>query len=236
MSAGPPCGSAACPVPDAPPGRGLRTVVWEAGAELHRGHRRTHPDPSALVPGIGDTRFAPQAGSDHVYLATTSFAALLESALHDAAPPAPQLPGAVLALWCEARVALRHPLRLIDLRDGELQRLGLARSALTATSAAHYPCTRAWAAQLRGRAVGRQPTHGLVWHSRQAELHAQAMAGRPAVADLLDHHPAEVAVVWSPPAPAALLAASRGGLGPLDTGPGRAYVADLTAVLGIVTM
>lgn len=209
---------------------------WEAGAEAHRGHKRTHPDPSALVPGVGDTRFAPLAGSSHVYLATTSFAALLETAFHDAAPPAPQVPAAILSLWCEARVALAHAVRLIDLRDAELEGLGVERSALTATSAAHYPCTRAWAAKLQGRTIGGQRTHGLVWHSRQAELHTQAMASRPAVADLLDHHPAEVAVVWSPPAPAPLLADATGGLGPLDTGAGRAYVADLTALLGIVTM
>lgn len=223
-------------MPVTPPGRRLRTAVWEAGTELHRGHKRTHPDPAALVPGTGDTRFAPLAGTAHVYLATTSFAVLLESALHDAAPPAPQVPAAVLSLWREARVALRHPIRLIDLRDAELERLGIERSALTATSAAHYPCTRAWAAKLHGRAMGGQRTHGLVWHSRQAELHAQAMANRPAVADLLDHHPAEVAVVWSPPAPEALLTAGIGGLGPLGTGTGRDYVADLTALLGIVTM
>ncbi len=236
MTAAAPCGSAVCPVPRAPPHAGLRTVVWHAGTTLHRGYKRAHPDATELAPGLGDTRFAPQGGCSHVYVATTSFAALLESALHDAAPPAPQIPRALLSLWSEAHVALRESVRLIDLRDAELERLGLTRSALVSTTAAHYPCTRAWAAQLVGRAIGGQRTHGLVWHSRQAELHAQAMTHRPAVADLLDHHPAEVAILWSPPAAPDLLAAAAGGLGALDAGPGRDYVADLTALLGIITM
>jgi hypothetical protein len=62
------------------------------------------------------------------------------------------------------------------------------------------------------------------------------MTARPAVADILDHHPAEVAVVWSPPAAGDVLAIAPGGLGTLDAGPGQDYVADLTALLGIVTM
>jgi hypothetical protein len=122
---------------------------------------------------VGATRFAPLQAASHIYVATTSFAALLESALHDAAPPEPQLPQAVLALWAEASVALREDVRLIDLRDTELARLGIAREALVSTSAAHYGCTRAWANHLRGRVIGGQPTHGLLWHSRQAELHGR---------------------------------------------------------------
>lgn len=223
-------------MPAAPPPRGLRTVVWRAGTRLRRGHQRRYPEPSALVPGTGDTRFASLEGTEHVYLAATSFAALLESAFHDAAPPQPQLPRALLAHWCEAEVALAAPVRLIDLRDAELARLGLAREHLVATSAAHYPCTRRWAAQLDGRTVGGQPTHGLVWHSRQAELHARAMAHRPALRDLLDYHPSEVAVLWSPPAPQPLLAPTEAGLGPLDAGPGADYVDDLIALLEIVSL
>ena len=84
-------------------------------------------------------------------------------------------------------------MRLIDLRDPRLDRLGIPRSSLPATSAAHYPCTRRWAQALHDRRVGGQPTHGLTWHSRQAELHARAMADRPALRELLDTHPAEVA-------------------------------------------
>jgi hypothetical protein len=231
------CGRRACPVPAPTTSvlRHLRTVTWRSGLPLRRGHRRSRPDPTELVPGAGDTRFAPIAGVGHVYVARTTFAALLESAFHDAAPPDPRLPEVVLSRWQEAKVVLRHDVRLIDLRDAALDRLGLDRSQLTAISAAHYPCTRAWAQRLHGRHVGGKLTHGLVWHSRQLELHARAAKHRPALTELLVEHPAEVAVLWSPPAPTPLLQASHGGLGALDSGDGRAYVDDVIALLQIVS-
>lgn len=224
------------------PGRGLRSIVWPAGTRVHRGHKRTQPNPAELVPGVGDTRFAPLTpdGADgpahHVYVSETTFAALLESTLHDAAPPAPRVRAATLGHWVESEVELVVDIRLIDLRDGELVRLGIARHQLVATAAVHYRCTRAWAAQLHGRAVGGRPTHGLVWQSRQTELHAVALDERPALRDLVALHPADVAVLWAPPAPAAVLRECPGGLGPLHTGPGYHYITSLTAELGIVVM
>lgn len=233
----PPCGLTACPVP-APVDaltRRLRTTVLRSGSRLRRGRRVAHPDATAFVPGLGDTRFAPLPDVAHVYLATTTFAALLESAFHDAAPPAPRIPEAVLRLWAEDAVELTADIRVIDLRDAELARLGLEPGQLVTTSAAHYPCTRRWAAALHGRRIGGQQTHGLIWHSRQTELHARALFARPALRELVDEHPADVAVVWSPPASRRLLATSGAGLGPLATGGGRHYVDDLVALLSIVS-
>lgn len=231
------CGLASCPVPEptATTLRRLRTTTLEAGTLLRRGRKRAHPSPVGFVPALGDTRFAPLAGIGHLYVAATTFAALLESAFHDAAPPAPRIPEAQLRLWAEDAVTLAGEVRLIDLRDPELARLGIARAHLVATSAAHYPCTRAWAQVLHGRRVGGHNTHGLLWHSRQAELHARALVGRPALRDLIDEHPAEVAIVWSPPARQDLLMPAPLGLGPLDAGAGRRYVDDLAALLGIVS-
>ena len=231
------CGRDDCPV-RSPAGavlRRLRTCSLPPETLLRRGHQIAHPDPSILVPGIGNTRFAPLEDTRHVYVAETTFAAMLESAFHDAAPPAPRVPVAVLAQWAEAEVALRNGVRLIDLRDLELDRLGIDRSALVATSAAHYPCTRVWARALHGRRVGGHDTHGLLWHSRQAELHARAMEHRPALRELIDTHPAEVAVLWAPPAPDDLLRVTGHGLGRLDYGEGDRYVTDLLALLGIVS-
>lgn len=215
--------------------RSLRSTILRAGTPLRRGVRVTRPDPTQLVPGVGDTRFAPLDGVAHAYVASTTFAALLESAFHDAAPPAPRIYEAQLAFWTERAVELTTEVRLIDLRDGELGRLGLERAQLVSTTAAHYPCTRAWARALHDRSVGGHKTHGIVWHSRQTELHARAMAGRRALQELIDTHPAEVAVVWAPPAPAGLLASNQGGLGQLDVGDGLHYVVDLVALLGIVS-
>lgn len=234
-----PCGQHDCPVPAAPPARGLRTVVWPAGTRLRRGHRPEHGPADRLVPGRGDSRFAPLAsdGADgpsaHTYVATTALAALLESALHRAAGTRPRVHVATLTRWVESAVVLRQDVRLVDLRDDQLQRLGLPREALVSTAAVHHRCTRAWARGLHGRAVGGRPTHGLVWHSRQLELQVRALDARPALRDVLADHPAEVAVLWSPPAAPDVLAPGDGGLGPLGQGPGLAYVADLAAWLGI---
>jgi hypothetical protein len=46
----------------------------------------------------------------------------------------------------------------------------------------------------------RDPLAGILWHSRQADLHARA-APDGLLADVLHHAPAEVAVVWNPPGP-----------------------------------
>lgn len=231
------CGLAVCPVPEPTPAtlRHLRTTRLGPGTQWQRGRKPTPAGSTGFVPALGDTRFAPLDGIGHLYLAATTFAALLESAFHDAAPPAPRLPEAQLRLWIQETVTLAGEVRLVDLRDPELARLGIARHHLVATTAAHYPCTRAWARVLHARQVGGHQTHGLLWHSRQRELHARALEGRPALRELIDEHPAEVAVLWSPPAPEDLLLPSPLGLGPLDVGDGRRYVDDLVALLGIVS-
>ncbi len=199
----------------------LRATTLAAGTVLHRGVTGAHPDPAGLVPATGDTRFAPLAGVEHADVATTRFAAFLEAAFHEAAPPSPRIYQAQLARWVERAVTLTHSVHLVDLRDVELARIGIERSQLVTTTAAHYPCTRAWAQALRGRTHDGHVVCGARWDSRQRELHARALGHRPALADLVDGHPAEVAVLWSPPSPTPVLAAAEGGLGALDRGPGR---------------
>jgi hypothetical protein len=221
-------------VPQKPPTR-LRSTIWSAGARLHQGHKHTYPA-HELVPGTGATRFAPQRGSSHVYVATTEIGALLESALHEAAPPHPRIQVPTLTAWSASVVELRHDVRLFDLRDPELDRLGIGRDQLVSSAPVHYACTRRWASHLVGRHVGGQQADGIVWHSRQAELHARAQAHRPAFARLLSDHPTEVAVVWSPPAPRRLLEHMAGeGLGRLGEGEGWAFVEDLLGLLSIVS-
>ena len=117
---------------------------------------------------------------------------------------------------------------------GRVQTLGLDRAQLVSSTPRHYPCTRRWAEVLQGRHVGGQPTHGLLWHSRQRELHHRALDARPALQDLVGEIPAEVAVVWAPPADDRLLEGADGSLGPLAEGAGHAYVQDITALLQIV--
>lgn len=222
-----------CPVPDPDPAvlRRVRTHVIDAGSELFRGHERAFPA-DGLVPGVGDSRFAPLAEVAHAYVSRRATPALLESALRDAAPPYPRVYAHRLAAWSLSRIRLVAEVRLIDLRDPELQRLGIDRDQLVTSLPAHYPCTRDWAAALHGRHVGGQPTHGLLWHSRQAELHAAA-DHNPLTGDLLGSgETTEVAVVYAPPAPHQLFEDAGQGPGPLSEGEGERFAVAVGNLIG----
>lgn len=226
-----------CPVPA--PGdvdlRHLTSVVLPARTQLRRGHKRRYPadDPAPAVAALpaptAMSRFAPVLGQPHAYVARREIAALLESALHDVVPVAPRIRWRQLRHWSLSHVTLRRDTRLIDLRDGALARLGLARHQLVATDPGHYPCTRAWAAELHGRHVGGRPTFGLLWHSRQAEVHAE-QGVRPLMADVLVGEQAEVAVLW-PPGGRPLLEPS-GATWDLGADHGLELVRDLANLLG----
>lgn len=223
----------ACPVPNPVPAvlRRVRTEILEAGVELFRGHKRDYPA-DGLVPGAGDSRFAPLDGVSHAYVSQRATPALLESAFHDATPPHPRIYPHRRAAWSLSRVRLVTDLRLIDLRDPELARLGLDRSQLVTSLPAHYPCTRHWAAALHDRHVGGQPTHGLLWHSRQAELHAAA-DHNPLTADLLGSgETTEVAVVYAPPSPLRLLEFTGEGPGSLADGEGERFAMAVGNLIG----
>ncbi len=238
----PDCGDPTrCPVPDPvghPNLNRLRTVAWGAGTVLHRGHRRTRAA-TALTPGLGDTRFAPLAGIAHAYVSSRLTVALLESVLHHLSGPDPTIYLAELTSWVASQVATRHRLRLIDLRDPALADLGLSREQLADTDPAHYPCTRQWADHLHGRRIGGHPTHGFVWHSRQADLHRRSQptteTGAPLtlVGDLLHHDAVEVAVIHAPEAPTDALSAVGTPVAMVDpSGRPARIIVELSALLG----
>ena len=183
-----------------------------------------------FVPGVGDSRFGPLPGLHHVYMAASATAALLESALHEASPPAPRIYRAQLRDRVLSEVRQLRELRLIDLRDEILDRLGLRREQVVATSPAHYPCTRALAAALRVQRIAGEPVDGLLWHSRQTD--AYRAAGRSAIlGDLLRAHPVELVVVWQPagtPSPLEVIGEPR----PLDSGNGLRLVTELANLIG----
>lgn len=234
----PGCGDpAGCPVP-APDGfdlRRLSSVVLPERTPLRRGHKRRYagdqlfPASSELPGPAGMTRFAPVPGVAHAYVARREVAALLESVLHDAVPGVPRIRWPQLAHWSLSHVTLRRDTRLIDLRDRALGTLGLERDQLLATDPAHYPCTRAWADRLHGRHIGGRPTSGVIWHSRQAELHAD-QGVRPILADVLVGEQAEVAVLWSAGGRSPLVLEA--GPWDLDDGRGHELIRDVANLLG----
>jgi hypothetical protein len=131
-------------------------------------------------PGLGSTRFAPfpdEKGRFMVpsmYVAESLAAALLETAFHNVDHRMPAHDRVVFSSdllgRLQARVRPPRPLRLLDLRDDALDKLGVQRQGVVTSSAAHYPCTRR-VAQLAHRVTNfGGPFDGIVWHSRQAEL------------------------------------------------------------------
>ncbi|MDH6194155.1 hypothetical protein M2272_000776 [Mycobacterium frederiksbergense] len=217
----------ACPVAAALPR--LRTTTLRAGAPLYRVYEATWGY-DEHNPGYGDARFSPiddPTTADRLpsmYLAATPTAALLETVFHDVDQVSDRiiyernLRGKLLA-------HLRVPAAatLADLRDPELARLGLSRPQVVSSPAEHYPCTRRLATAALGQPRRGRLLHGLIWHSRQAELS--------------DNDPVEIAVLFGGPR----FPSGRGswplfgpGASSLYEGPGRLLVDEIAENLGAV--
>lgn len=141
----------------------------------------------------GPTRFAPfvDAGSavPTMYLASNVTGALLETVFHELIADEDAGEQYVYEMQLRKRLLsyLQPPqnLMLVDLRDPSLAELGVPRSAIVASPAEHSFCTIGIAAAFYRARTG---VHGLIWHSRQAEL--QRAAG-------VKVEPSEVAIVFS---------------------------------------
>jgi hypothetical protein len=163
-----------CPVATSLPR--LRTSALRADTPLYRVYNATWGY-DEHNPGYGDARFSPIDDPDSaerlpsMYLAATPTAALLETVFHDVHDAGGNviyerdLRGKLLAQVRTPALAA-----LADLRDSELDRLGLHRSAVVTSPAEHYPCTRRLAIAALAQPRRGRPVQGLIWHSRQAEL------------------------------------------------------------------
>lgn len=190
-----PCGRRDCPIvePSAIDRRSLRISTLPAGSERFRVARRRFGSAAFTPPGAGNGRFSPLGDRGHTYVAAQRSAALLESALHEAAGINPRIYRATLAEFQLHRLRTNAPFRLVDLRDGALAELGVDRSALTGADALHYPCTRLVAERI----VGAKASVGLVWTSRQGALHADRNPDGLA-SEVLRHESLDVAVLYTP--------------------------------------
>ena len=163
-----------CPVarPDVP--KHLRSHVIKAGTSWFNVSRHAEVFNST---GVGDSRFSPLPATDgqpipHIYLAQNHVGALLESALHDVWGATATIQRTDLRGRCLRRVTCLTDLRVIDLRDDQLDHYGIGREQLIASPPEHYACTRRWAQQRAQASIGGQPTAGFIWHSRQVEVAA----------------------------------------------------------------
>jgi hypothetical protein len=128
-------------------------------------------------PGFGDARFSPfdSVVGDRVpsmYLAETELGAMLETVFHDVHHRADRLVyEESLRKTLMAHVRTSAPIRLADLRDPALAALGIAREQVVSSGSEHYPCTRRLARRIHEVGADGQPVDGIIWNSRQAELH-----------------------------------------------------------------
>lgn len=128
-------------------------------------------------PGFGDARFSPfDASSDGhrvstLYAAETETGALLETVFHEVHQDGGRIVyDSSLREQLLAHVKIPAPLRLVDLRDAFLARASIDRSQLVSSPAEHYPCTRRIARHIYDTYAESGHAHGLLWHTRQAEL------------------------------------------------------------------
>ena len=130
--------------------------------------------------GRGDARFSPlKMGRRWVptlYAAASEEAALMETVLHDVPYPSAghihdldRDLGSTLHL---SAIEIRQPLRLVDLTQLGLQRMGIPVSQLFETHADDYPRTRQWAAWLHQALPQAQ---GLTWMCARHAEHAALM-------------------------------------------------------------
>ena len=125
-------------------------------------------------PGFGNARFSPfdsELGGNRVaaiYLAETPEAALLEGSLRDVdVDGIPEAEEESFHGLLHVELLASEVFKVADLRDPQLDDLGLKRTAISSSPSQHYPCTRTVA-----KAIHASPQNfsGIIWHSRQVEV------------------------------------------------------------------
>jgi hypothetical protein len=158
----------------------LTTVTLEPDRFLYRVYDGTWGY-DEFNPGLrGDSRFAPiddpATGTrlPSMYLGETPTAVLLETVFHDVHEEGRIVYEEHLHEKLLAHIQAPASATLGDLRDPQLDKLGLKRSQIVSSPAEHYPCTRRLAIAALAQSHD-PPLQGLIWYSRQAEL-----GGKPA--------------------------------------------------------
>jgi hypothetical protein len=157
----------------------MRILPLPTGTVFHRIHNRAF-GPDNFNPGLGrGTRFAPlRPGPDPVptmYGSEELECAIFETVLHDIPVPSPatvSVPWSQVDLLDHSTLKSTRPLRLAQLREPDLNRIGLRRSDLITTDPSQYPKTAAWALALHD---AHPHVDGLLWTSRACDPHWAAV-------------------------------------------------------------
>lgn len=147
------------------------TINWSKGKRIHRLHSSAYAETEYNPSAKGNARFSPirdKAGRiiPVLYGGSTMDCALMETVFRDV--PYTSGPKSVDKARLEdvvhSIVFSKTDLKLIDLSNVALRKLGIDRTHLIDTTKAHYPETRKWAATLYQQFPQCQ---GLRWISRQ---------------------------------------------------------------------
>lgn len=151
-------------------------TTLRAGTQLFRVYDGTwgYDEPN---PGYGDARFSPfdALWDGHrvpaLYAAETEVGALLETVFHDVHHASVRrIYEQDLRVRLLAHLEVPVDLELVDLRDDVLEAATVSREEIVSSPSEHYPCTRLIAQYLYDTYIETGAAHGLMWHSRQAEL------------------------------------------------------------------
>src|SRR5437764_556512 len=162
-----------CPVPR--PGevdlRRLRLSRLPEGTIFHTAYHRSHWPALFNDSGPGTARFSPINAAEVIvptlYGAATQTVALLESCFHGVHEIGTKIISERLELATRGLVTLTAPipLPLVDLSNDGLERIGMSRAHLVATTPEHYACTREWSAAFHARKIGGVMPVGVLWQS-----------------------------------------------------------------------
>jgi hypothetical protein len=163
---------ASAAVTNPPPGTlNVTMVAWTKGAPIHRAHSDAYAG-DEFNPGLkGNARFSPikNAKGDPIptlYGGSTFDCAAMESVFHDVpyAPGTKTYDKRKLDKQVYSVVAATVDLKLVDLSNKALRKLGIHRKNLIDTEKDRYPQTRLWAEAIHAQYSDVQ---GLHWVSRQ---------------------------------------------------------------------
>ncbi|HBO0859739.1 RES family NAD+ phosphorylase [Pseudomonas aeruginosa] len=170
------------PPPPPPSTLHVTSITVSRAQVLHRVHSDAYAG-GQFNPGLkGNARFSPirNAHGDSIptiYAAGTFDAALMESVFHDVPHAAgfKQFDKRKLEGQVHSRIEATQDLKLADLTNKPLRKLGPTRKQLIDTEKNQYPQTRAWAEAIH---AGHPDIQGLYWISRQDDsAHAVMLFG-----------------------------------------------------------
>lgn len=190
---------------DPPASLHVTPTVWPAGRPIHRIHLKAFAA-AGFNPGVrGNARFSPIANArgrpvPTLYGGSDFECAAMETVFHDV-PFAPGFKSYDKRKWTGQTHSVLVPaaaLKLADLSNVALRKLGVPRAHLIDTEKDRYPVTRKWAAAIH---LQHPQLQGMVWVSRQDDraralmlfgdrVPAGLLVPRGASRDLVDGAPA----------------------------------------------